>query len=98
MRQLHNEDEAGNLDADVADPFPPALQCTLLDLGGDLLVEIVRQLCTLGSGAHAALTSAIASCRPMLHAALGTGVIRLKLDAGVADLEWLVASGAIPVT
>ena len=88
MSSLHHEDEVGNLDADVEDPVSPALQCTLLDLGGDLLVEIIRLLRMLGSGAGAALTSAVASCRPMLHAALGTGVIRLKLDAGAADLDW----------
>ena len=85
---LHNEDEVGNLDADVEDPVSPALQCTLLDLGGDLLVEIIQHLRTLGSGADAALANATASCRPMLHAALGTGVIRLNLDAGAAHLEW----------
>ena len=67
-------------------------------LGHDMLVECMRHLtCTADrqgrgrgdkSDNDAQAGCAAASCRALLHATLGSGVARLRLDLGTADMHW----------
>ncbi len=59
---------------------------SILRLGRDLLSEVGRHVLMgreLEAAAHAAC-----SCRPLLHAVLGGGGAKLRLDVGRADLAW----------
>ena len=71
-------------------------------LGHDLLAECARHLADVlwadadddddddPADANAKAGSCAATCRSLLHATLGSGAARLRLELGAADIPWCV--------